>query len=216
MPILDLSHRTTKQRQRKRWPVPGLKDTEIRCFTRTGGDHGKTKNAQRGVQARGGKADPGARGDDGAGVAFNRLPADALKVEITENIVIDQEELVLPQLRELRRLGVQLAFDDFGTGYASLNSLKSYPISHIKIDKGFIQAIGESPIDQAIVTSLVDLAHELGLKVIAEGVESEEQRDLLRALRCEEGQGYLFGKPMPRELFAEKFGYVNLRPRMAC
>jgi diguanylate cyclase (GGDEF)-like protein/PAS domain S-box-containing protein len=154
-------------------------------------------------------------GDIAAALATHRLPADALKVEITENIVLDQEALVLPQLRELARLGVALAFDDFGTGYASLNALKRYPISHIKIDKGFVQAVGHSPADRTIVSSLVELSHELGLHVVAEGVENEEQRDFLRGLGCAEGQGYLFGKPMPPEVFAEKFGFDAERARIA-
>ncbi|MBU3077352.1 putative bifunctional diguanylate cyclase/phosphodiesterase [Sphingomonas quercus] len=137
------------------------------------------------------------------------LPPGALEVEITENIVLDREDLVLPQLRALRARGVALAFDDFGTGYASLNLLKSYPISHIKIDKSFIQAMQESEHDRAIVLSLITLSHQLDLSVIAEGVETEAQHLLLREQDCEEGQGYLFGRPVPAELFAEKFGLVR-------
>lgn len=133
------------------------------------------------------------------------LPASALELEITENIVLDQAELVLPQLHAVAALGVALAFDDFGTGYASLNLLKDYPITHIKIDMSFIQAMQESAHDRAIVTSLIDLSHQLNLKVIAEGVETDGQRAFLHTHQCEEGQGYLFGRPMVAELFAEKF-----------
>ncbi len=147
-------------------------------------------------------------------LARHGLPAGALKLEITENIVLDQVQLVLPQLEAIRARGVALAFDDFGTGYASLNLLKNYPISHIKIDKSFIQAMQDSPHDRAIVTSLINLSHQLNLAVIAEGVESDAQRAFLRAEGCEEGQGYLFGRPMSADLFAEKFGFAEMRARV--
>ncbi|MET0370817.1 MAG: EAL domain-containing protein [Sphingobium sp.] len=136
-------------------------------------------------------------------------PAPALELEITENIVLDQVKLVLPQLMAVQALGVALAFDDFGTGYASLNMLKKYPITHIKIDKSFVQTMLDSPPDRAIVTSLIDLSHQLDLKVIAEGIETDEQRTLLRGHGCEEGQGYYFGRPMTADLFAEKFGLTG-------
>ena len=142
------------------------------------------------------------------------LPASALKLEITENIVLDRVALVLPQLEAIRALGVALAFDDFGTGYASLNLLKNYPISHLKIDKSFVQAMQDSPHDRAIVTSLIDLSHQMDLQVIAEGIETEAQRIFLRGQGCEEGQGYLFGRPMAADLFAEKFGLVEVRARV--
>lgn len=138
-------------------------------------------------------------------LAAHMLPPAALELEITENIVLDQEDLVLPQLHEVRELGVTLSFDDFGTGYASLNMLKSYPISHIKIDKSFTQAVQTSAHDRAIVASLLDLTQQLGIKVIAEGVENEEQRIFLATRGCDEGQGYLFGRPVPADVFAEQF-----------
>jgi diguanylate cyclase (GGDEF)-like protein/PAS domain S-box-containing protein len=144
-----------------------------------------------------------------AALTRHALPADAIELEITENIVLDQVALVLPQLQALRTLGVALAFDDFGTGYASLNMLKSYPIDHIKIDRSFIQAMLESPHDRAIVTSLIALSHQLDLKVIAEGIETDEQRSFLASHACEEGQGYFFGKPMPAALLTEKFGMAK-------
>jgi diguanylate cyclase (GGDEF)-like protein/PAS domain S-box-containing protein len=147
-------------------------------------------------------------------LARHGLPADALKLEITENVALDQRNVVLPQLQAVRALGVALAFDDFGTGFASLNLLKDYPISHIKIDKSFIQSMQESAPDQAIVTSLIDLSHKLNLEVVAEGVETEPQRAFLHEHRCEEGQGYLFGRPMPAELFTEKFGLDSLQSRV--
>ncbi len=158
------------------------------------------------------------RADDLAGTvaqALTRhsLPAEALELEITENIVLDQVDLVLPQLRAIRALGVALAFDDFGTGYASLNLLKTYPITHIKIDKSFIQSMQESTHDRAIVTSLIDLSHQLDLQVIAEGVENEAQQAFLRGCGCEEGQGYVFGAPMSAALFEEKFALSDAQAR---
>lgn len=134
------------------------------------------------------------------------LPAEALELEITENIALDDVRLVLPQLRALHAMGIALAFDDFGTGYGSLNLLKNYPVQRIKIDKGFIQTMQESAPDRAIVLSLIGLAHQLQLNVIAEGVETEAQRALLDAHKCGEAQGYLFGEPMAAERFADRFG----------
>ncbi len=108
------------------------------------------------------------------------LPAEALELEITENIILHQQDRVLGQLSELRALGIEMSFDDFGTGYASLNMLKTYPVTHIKIDKSFTQSIQNSPRDRAIVLSIIALAHQLGLKVVAEGVETQQHSDFLR------------------------------------
>jgi len=133
------------------------------------------------------------------------LEPEALVLEITENIILDRQESVLAQLKELRAAGFALSFDDFGTGYASLNLLRNFPVSAIKIDKSFIQVMRSSPKDEAIVLSLVDLARQLGLSVVAEGVEAPEDRDFLREHGCEKGQGYLFGMPVPAALFEDQF-----------
>ncbi|WP_336982165.1 putative bifunctional diguanylate cyclase/phosphodiesterase [Altererythrobacter fulvus] len=133
------------------------------------------------------------------------LPPDAIDLEITENIILDHQEDVLGQLQALRDAGFGLSFDDFGTGYASLNLLRNFPVTQIKIDKGFTHVMHDSPKDQAIVFSLIDLARQLGLKVIAEGVEGREDRDLLRGHGCEKGQGFFFGMPVPAALFEEQF-----------
>ncbi len=133
------------------------------------------------------------------------LSPDALELEITENIILDQQDLVLDQLKALRKLGVELSFDDFGTGFASLNLLKSYPVTLIKIDKSFTQAVQHSPGDRAIVLSILDLAHKLGLDVVAEGVETWEDCEFLRQHDCQKGQGYYFGKPVPPIVFNEQF-----------
>ncbi|WP_454743960.1 EAL domain-containing protein [Cupriavidus necator] len=133
------------------------------------------------------------------------LPPQALELEITENIVLEGDERAVETLQRLRDHGVGIAFDDFGTGYASLSLLKRFPLTRIKIDRSFVQQIHESDRDVAIVRALLDMARSFGLETIAEGVETEEQRDTLHRLGCEEGQGYLFGRPLPALQFAEMF-----------
>ncbi len=130
-----------------------------------------------------------------------RLPAHLLTLEITESIVISDADRALGLLAELRALGVRLALDDFGTGYSSLTYLSALPIQQLKIDRSFVTRIVESSRDAAIVTSLIDLAHHLGLQVIAEGVEAPQVADRLRRLGCEYGQGYYYSMSMnPAEL----------------
>ncbi len=138
-------------------------------------------------------------------LARHRLPPHALELEITENIALDNEEIVLPPLRALHGIGVGIAFDDFGTGYASLSLLKHYPLTRLKIDRAFVQQILESRQDDAVVRAILDIARNFDLEVIAEGVETEAQREKLRQYGCKEAQGYLFGKPMPAESFASYF-----------
>lgn len=134
-------------------------------------------------------------------LAHAALPADALELEITENIALTHDEAMLVPLRLLRENGIGLAFDDFGTGYASLSFLTRYPISRVKIDRGFVQKITENAEDATVVRSLIDLAHNLGLEVIAEGVETPAQAAFLQAEGCDEAQGYLFAKPVPATEF---------------
>lgn len=136
-------------------------------------------------------------------LARHGQPGAVLELEITENVVIASEERVLPHLRALRALDVCLALDDFGTGYASLNLLRNFPINHIKIDKSFTQAMFDSEKDRTIVSALVDLGHKIGLGVIAEGVENRRQGAFLASIGCEEAQGFLYGRPVPREIFSE-------------
>jgi diguanylate cyclase (GGDEF)-like protein/PAS domain S-box-containing protein len=134
------------------------------------------------------------------------LPADALELEITENVALNFERATV--LQKLREKGVKLAFDDFGTGYASLSYLTKFPLARIKIDRSFVAKISDDAGDTAIVRSLIVMAHNLGLEVIAEGVETRSQAEFLRNERCEEAQGYLYAKPLPA---AEFEAYLRTR-----
>ncbi len=127
------------------------------------------------------------------------LPADALELEITENIALNREDSAV--LQRLHDVGVKLAFDDFGTGYASLSYLTRLPLSRIKIDRSFVGKITRDAQDAAIVRSLIAMAHNLKLGVIAEGVETSQQADFLINEKCEEAQGFLYAKPLPAAQF---------------
>ncbi|HEX7747712.1 MAG TPA: EAL domain-containing protein [Bordetella sp.] len=133
------------------------------------------------------------------------LPPQALELEVTENIVLD-DDVVLASLQRLRGLGIGIAFDDFGTGYASLSLLKRYPLSRIKIDRSFVMGMVQSDQDASVVRAIIDMARSFDLQTIAEGVETQEQLDNLRRLGCGQGQGYLLGKPMPAWEFGQTFG----------
>ncbi len=144
---------------------------------------------------------------DEVGDALRRhgLPPHALELEVTENIVLDKDGSMLDMLRRLRGLGVGIAFDDFGTGYASLSLLRNYPLSRIKIDRSFVQGLHESDRDASVVRAIVDMSQSLGLETIAEGVENEAQRLRLRACGCQEGQGYLFAPPLSEAEFSARY-----------
>jgi len=124
------------------------------------------------------------------------LAPEYLELEITESLLLSNEDLMLSVLHELKKMGVKLSIDDFGTGYSCLSYLKSYPIDKLKIDKSFIRDSVVNPDDAAIATSIIIMAHGLHLKVIAEGVENEAQMSFLRYHRCDEIQGYYFSKPV--------------------
>jgi len=138
----------------------------------------------------------GALGDAG-------LPPALLEVEVTESSIMRDLARSVDKMREIEAMGVALSIDDFGTGYSSLSALKSFPISRLKIDKSFVADLADSRDDQAIAMAVISLGHKLDLRVIAEGVETEEQRAFLRANDCDEMQGYLYSPPVPPERIAE-------------
>ncbi len=124
------------------------------------------------------------------------LPGGSIAVEITEGLLLDTSATVTQQLMEMRQTGVQVSLDDFGTGYSSLTYLQKFEIDYIKIDQSFVRNLVPSSTDLALCKAIIVMAHELGMKVIAEGVETAQQRDLLVAAGCDHGQGYLFARPM--------------------
>ncbi len=132
-------------------------------------------------------------------IAIAGNPDHGLDIEITESMIMEDIEANIEKLRAVRELGVGIAIDDFGTGYSSLRYLTQLPITALKIDRAFVQDMTAKPDDTAIVTTIIALARTLNLKVIAEGVETEEQSKFLRLLKCDEIQGYLFSKPVPAD-----------------
>ncbi len=140
------------------------------------------------------------------------LSAHCLHLEITEGAMMKNVEFIIAMLEELRDMGVGISVDDFGTGYSSLNYLKRFPISTIKIDRSFIRDVVTDANDAAIVTTVITIAHSLHLKVIAEGVETEEQLDFLRERGCDEFQGYLISEPVTADEL-EKMLPAAKRPR---
>jgi diguanylate cyclase (GGDEF)-like protein len=135
----------------------------------------------------------------------NELPMNVLELEITESTLMDHPELMIQELNKIKKMGITVAVDDFGSGYSSLNYLKKLPVDVLKIDRSFISDIESDPNDSAIVAGIIALAKNLGMSTVAEGVETEAQRYILQNLGCDSFQGYLVSKPVPPELFAEQF-----------
>jgi EAL domain-containing protein (putative c-di-GMP-specific phosphodiesterase class I) len=135
-------------------------------------------------------------------LARHGLPASLLELELTESLLLSDADAALQTLRSLRELGVRLAIDDFGTGYSSLTYLRRFPVQRLKIDRSFVSAMGQEQGASDIVQMLVQLAHRLCLVCVAEGIETEAQLLQLRALGCDEGQGYLLARPMSPEACA--------------
>jgi len=127
-----------------------------------------------------------------------------LELEITESVLMEQASEALSTLHQLKEIGVQLTIDDFGTGYSSLSYLKRFPVDCLKIDQSFVRDVTSDPDDAALVTGIIALAHSLRLKVVAEGVETVEQRDFLVQCDCDSIQGYLLSQPVPPEVFENK------------
>jgi diguanylate cyclase (GGDEF)-like protein len=133
----------------------------------------------------------------GAAMAAHGIDARQLKLEITESMMMQDVELGITVMKELVALGLRVSLDDFGTGYSSLSYLKRFPLSELKIDQSFVRELATRPQDAAIVKAIVAVGHELGMSVIAEGVETAAQLDFLRESGCNAVQGYHIGKPMP-------------------
>jgi diguanylate cyclase len=143
----------------------------------------------------------------------NDVPPSALELEITESMVMAEPKRTLAVLNRLNRLGVRLTIDDFGTGYSSLAYLKQLPVTSIKIDKSFVLGMAEDPGDAVIVESTVHLGHNLGLEVVAEGVETDEVWNRLAELGCDTAQGFYLSKPVPfTELTRWLSAYDSLIP----
>ncbi|MDO8449189.1 MAG: EAL domain-containing protein, partial [Rhodoferax sp.] len=130
------------------------------------------------------------------------LPPETLILEITESLVMQNAELAIARLHELKALGIRLAIDDFGTGYSSLAYLQRFPIDQLKIDRSFVQDVTHHPDSASIVHSIIGLARNLRMQTVGEGVETAAQRDFLRGAGCDLMQGFLFSRPLPpQELF---------------
>lgn len=134
-----------------------------------------------------------------------RLSGNSISVEITEGLLLDANVIVQNKLLALRDAGIQVSLDDFGTGYSSLAYLKKFHIDYLKIDQSFIRNLSDSSDEFALCEAIIVMAHKLGIKVVAEGVETELQRQLLASAGCDYAQGYLFAKPLPAEDFARQF-----------
>ncbi|HAT29774.1 MAG TPA: signaling protein [Janthinobacterium sp.] len=130
------------------------------------------------------------------------MAAAELELEVTESLIMRDMPLAVGKMREIREMGVALSIDDFGTGHSSLWALKSFPISRLKIDKSFVRDLAENGDDQAIAMAIISLGHKLNLRIIAEGVETEQQRSFLRDNDCDEMQGYLFSRPVTADEIA--------------
>ncbi|MBY0559655.1 MAG: EAL domain-containing protein [Hyphomicrobium sp.] len=148
------------------------------------------------------------------------LAPERLEVEVTESLFIQDLATAKMTLREIKDLGVSVAIDDFGTGYSSLSTLRAFPFDRIKVDRSFVSDMTNNSDAGAIVNSVIGLGRAMGLRVVAEGVESDEQVAMLRLVRCHELQGYLFGKPMPISAYAHLTGpkhprtYSSALPRL--
>jgi len=139
------------------------------------------------------------------------LSAEFLELEITETVIMENSNEISSTLLKLKEMGVTLAVDDFGTGYSSLHHLKELPVSELKIDKSFILNMTANDNDAVIVRSTIDMAHNLGLTVVAEGIEEKDTYDILEILRCDYGQGYLLNKPLSEEDLIDQLQSGNLK-----
>jgi diguanylate cyclase (GGDEF)-like protein len=144
-------------------------------------------------------ADPSLPSVVSEALARSGMDASHLWIEITEGVMISEPELALSTLQKMKALGVRVALDDFGTGYSSLSLLQRFPLQRIKIDRAFVQGVADNPSDRALVRTIVAMGHSLGLDMVAEGVESLHQIQVLHELGCRKAQGYLISHPVPAD-----------------
>jgi EAL domain-containing protein (putative c-di-GMP-specific phosphodiesterase class I) len=144
-------------------------------------------------------------------LADSGLHPQALTLEITESVVMHDAESAVGMLRALKHMGVKLSIDDFGTGYSSLSYLRRFPIDILKIDKSFVRSLGVNDEDTAIVRAIMALAKSLRLVTIAEGVETEQQVELLQREQCDRFQGFHFSRPVDSDLLTERLVGEQLR-----
>jgi len=133
------------------------------------------------------------------------LSGNAIVAEITEGVLMDSHSDIVDMLRAFREKNIRVSLDDFGTGYSSLSYLRKFDIDYLKIDQSFVRNMQSGSKDIALCEAIIAMAHKLGIKVIAEGIETEHHRDLLIAAGCDFGQGYLFSKPVPPDDFEKSF-----------
>jgi len=138
-------------------------------------------------------------------IGIEEHAAAGLELEITESLIMENVKHNIASLQAIRQMGVRIAIDDFGTGFSSLSYLAKLPVDTLKIDRSFVTNMTAEPEGLALVSTIINLAHSLELKVVAEGVETEEQSRLLRLLKCDEMQGFVFSKPVPSDIFETKF-----------
>jgi EAL domain-containing protein (putative c-di-GMP-specific phosphodiesterase class I) len=146
-------------------------------------------------------------------IGVDAQAAAGLELEITEGVIMGDVKHSISILQAIRKMGITVAIDDFGTGFSSLSYLARLPVNTLKIDRSFVIDMTVGREGLALVSTIINLAHSLKLTVVAEGVETEEQSRLLRLLDCDEMQGYLLSKPIPREIFESK--YLVPRPAQA-
>ena len=145
--------------------------------------------------------DPGFFDDVRGALQGSRLEPGALVLEVTESVLVMDIAHIGAMMQKIRDLGVHMALDDFGTGYSSLLYLKDLPIDRLKVDRSFVSGLGSTEQDTTIVCTVVQLAHDLGLRVVAEGVETEAELEAIGAMGCDEAQGFLLGRPAPAHSF---------------
>jgi EAL domain-containing protein (putative c-di-GMP-specific phosphodiesterase class I) len=147
-------------------------------------------------------------------LAQTELAPQYLEIELTERVMMENTQEAIDALKQFKEMGVAIAIDDFGTGYSALSHLQLFPLTTLKIDKSFVQNISGQGNAVSLLNSIVGIAKSFNLKVIAEGVETPEQLQVLDTIKCDEFQGYLFSRPIPKEQFEQSLrsGNFCLKP----